>query len=65
MEARERVSQEKSGRDGNDEAEDDIRKWIEIEKISQSSDGDEGEMRGVKSNDADGNAGELCPVSRV
>ena len=38
-------SQAKSSRDGNDEAENDLREWIEIGKILQSSDRDEGEVR--------------------
>jgi len=57
VEAGEPVSQAKSGRNGNDEGEDDLRKWIEIEKIPESSNGDKGEVRGLKSNDPVGNAG--------
>lgn len=65
MEAREPVSQEKFGRDSDDEGEDDLRWWIEIEEISQSSDRDEGEVRSVKQNDTTWNAAELCSVSSV
>ena len=56
MEARERVSQAKSGRDGNDEAEDDIRRGVEFEEIPESSDRDESEMRGNEQDDESGNA---------